>query len=67
MAEELGVLTQARSLLVLLMATCHQTLLALEAAGNQLDIDMTADLKAMIERSERELEVLGRKIAAAGG
>lgn len=67
MAEDLAALTQARSLLVLLLATCQQTLLALEAAANALDTDMTEDLKAMIARSERELEALGPKISAAGG
>lgn len=66
-AQNLAALTQARSLLVLLLATCEQTLLALEAAANDLDTDMTEDLTAMIARSERELEVLVAKIAAAGG
>ena len=60
-------MTQARSLLLLLLATCQQTLLALEAAANVLDTDMTEDLTAMIARSERELEALSAKIAAAGG
>jgi uncharacterized protein involved in exopolysaccharide biosynthesis len=63
--QKLAALTQARSLLVLLLATCHQTLLALEAAANDLDIDMTEDLTAMIARSERELEVLSANISAA--
>ena len=66
-AQNLAALTQARSLLVLLLATCQQTLLALEAAANELDTDMTEDLTKMIARSERELEVLVAKIAAAGG
>ena len=52
---------------MLLLATCQQTLLALEAAANDLDTDMTEDLTAMIARSERELDVLVAKIAAAGG
>lgn len=52
---------------MLLLATCQQTLLALEAAANELDTDMTDDLTAMIARSERELEVLVEKIAAANG
>ena len=60
-------LKQARSLLLLLLATCQQTLLALEAAANDLDTDMTDDLTAMIARSEQELEVLDAKITAAGG
>ncbi len=50
-----------------LRGTCQQTLLALEAAANVLDTDMTDDLTAMIARSERELEVLDAKITAAGG
>jgi hypothetical protein len=66
-AQNLAALTQARSLLVLLLATCQQTLLALEAAANDLDTDMTEDLTAMIARSERELKVLVAKISAAGG
>ena len=66
-AQNLAALTQARSLLLLLLATCQQTLLALEAAANDLDTDMTVDLTAMIARSERELEVLDAKITAAGG
>ena len=60
--ETLATLTKARSMLILLLATCSQTLLALEAAANLLDTDLTADLKAMIERSESELEALTRKI-----
>lgn len=67
MAHNLAALTQTRSLLMLLLATCQQTLLALEAAANDLDSDMTEDLTAMIARSERELEVLDAKIAAIGG
>lgn len=65
MPQNLAALTQARSLLMLLLATCQQTLLALEAAANELDTDMTEDLTAMIERSERELGALEAKIAAA--
>jgi len=67
MAQDLAALTQARSLLLLLLATCQQTVLALEAAANDLDTDMTEDLTAMIARSERELDVLSAKISAAGG
>ena len=67
MAQDLAALTQARSLLLLLLATCQQTVLALEAAANDLDTDMTEDLTAMIARSERELEILSAKISAAGG
>jgi hypothetical protein len=65
--ENLSSITQARSLLLLLLATCQQTLLALEAAANDLDVDMTEDLGAMIARTEREIEVVNAKIAAARG
>jgi hypothetical protein len=57
-------LTRARSMLVLLLATCEQTLLALQAAGNTLDDDLAELLTTMIERSEKELEGLKAKIEA---
>lgn len=62
--EDLAALTKARSLLLLLLATCKETQLALEAAANALDTDLTADLNAMIERSETELGALNDKIEA---
>lgn len=62
--DDLAALTKARSLLLLLLATCKETQLALEAAANALDTDLTADLKAMIERSEAELVTLNAKIKA---
>lgn len=58
-------LKKTRSMLILLLATCQQTLLALEAAGNVLDTDLTKDLSIMIERSEGELARLKVKIEAA--
>ncbi len=62
---DLADLKKARSMLVLLLATCQQTLLALEAAGNVLDTDLTQELSAMIDRSEAELAGLKVKIEAA--
>jgi hypothetical protein len=59
-----AVLTKARSMLILLLATCQQTQVALEAAANALDTDLTSDLGAMIERTERELSVLTEKLQA---
>ena len=47
---------------MLLLATCKETALALEAAANALDTDLTSDLKEMIERKEAELVVLNDKI-----
>jgi uncharacterized protein involved in exopolysaccharide biosynthesis len=62
--EERATLTQARSMLMLLLATSQQTQIALEAAANALDTQLTKDLGSIIERTERELEVLQKKIAA---
>jgi hypothetical protein len=62
--DERATLTQARSMLMLLLATCKQTQIALEAAANVLDIDLTRDLSAMIERTEAELVALTDKIQA---
>ena len=49
--DALKALKRARSLLLILLATCNETLLALEAAANLLDTDLTADLSKMIDRS----------------
>ena len=62
--EEVMALTKARSLLMILLATCEQTLLALDAAANILDTDMTEDLRRMTARTEVELAALNDKIAA---
>ena len=51
-------------MLIILLATCKQTQTALEAAATELDTDLTTDLGAMIERTERELNSLQAKIAA---
>ena len=64
---DLAALRKARSLLLILLASCRETQLALEAAANALDTDLTADLGTMIERSEAELVALNEKIAAAAG
>jgi hypothetical protein len=55
-------LTQARSMLILLLAACKQTQTALEAAANALDTDLTKDLGSMIVRTEKELDALTEKI-----
>jgi hypothetical protein len=62
--DDIAALTKARSLLMLLLATCKETQLALEVAANMIDTDLTADLAAMIERSEAELVALNAKIKA---
>lgn len=65
MAEDLIALTKARSMLLILLATCRETLTALDAAGNVLDSEMTEDLRRMVARSEAELEVLTGNLEAA--
>ena len=62
--EDRATLTQARSMLMLLLATCKQTEATLQAASNALDTDLTGDLHRMIERSEGELIALNAKIKA---
>jgi hypothetical protein len=62
--EDLSRLTQARSLLILLLATCKQTQVALEAAANVLDTGLSRDLEAMIKRTEGELKEMNAKIEA---
>ena len=57
---------KARSMLIILLATCEQTLLALEAAANVIDIDMTDDLRRMVARTEGELAVLNERLAFLG-
>lgn len=57
-------LIKARSMLVILLATCKQTETALGAAANVLDTDLTRDLSLMIERTESELEAIMDKIKA---
>jgi hypothetical protein len=52
-------------MLILLLAACKQSQLALEAAANTLDSNLTTDLAAMIERTESELAVLTQKIQAS--
>ena len=57
-------LVKAQSMLIILLATCEQTLVALDAAGNILDTDMTEDLRRMIARTKDELAVATDKIAS---
>jgi len=54
-------------MLILLLATCKQSEIALEAAANALDTDLTRDLGAMIERTEGELAKLTDRIQALRG
>lgn len=67
MAKDFIALTKARSMLLILLATCRETLVALDAAGNVLDSEMTEDLRRMIARTERELEALTEQLDAVRG
>jgi hypothetical protein len=60
-------LTKARSMLTILLATCKETLLALEAVDNVVDATLRDDLRKMIDRSEHELESIGAKLASPTG
>lgn len=62
LAEDFIALTKAHSMLLILLASCKQTLLVLDASGNVLDQDMTDDLRRMIARSENELEGLTARL-----
>lgn len=62
--DDRATLTQARSMLILLLAACKQTQTALEAAANAVDTDLRNDLGVMIERTEAELAALVKKIDA---
>jgi hypothetical protein len=64
MVEDFIALTKARSMLLILLATCRETLTALDAAGNALDGEMTEDLRRMVARSEAELEAITAKLEA---
>jgi hypothetical protein len=64
-ADDYEALAKARSLLTILLATCKQTLLALEATGNPVDTKLTEDLRKMIDRSEEELETIMTRLASA--
>jgi hypothetical protein len=66
-ADEHVALAKARSMLMILVATCKQTLLALEAADNAVDTRLTDDLRKMIDRSEDELDSIAAKLASARG
>jgi hypothetical protein len=59
-------LHKARSLLLILLATCRESVLALEAAANELDTDLTRVLAEMIERTEHEVRVINSKLGGEG-
>jgi hypothetical protein len=51
-------------MLILLLAACKQTQIALDAAANSLDTNLARELGLMIERTEGELAALTEKIQA---
>ena len=61
-ADSVMSLVKARSMLLILLGTCDQTLVALQAAANVLDTGLTEDLSRMIDRTHAELKELDRKL-----
>ena len=55
-------LTKARSMLILLQATCRQTLHALDATDNALSPGTADELRKMVERAERDLKAVTVKL-----
>jgi hypothetical protein len=62
MAADVVALTKARSMLLILLATCQQTLLALDATDNALVPGTADELQKMVERAERDLKALTAKL-----
>jgi hypothetical protein len=58
---------KARSMLMILVATCEQALLVLDAADTLLQSDLANDLRRMIARSKAEIGALNLKLEPAGG
>jgi hypothetical protein len=52
-------------MLLILIAACSTARTAFEAADNAVDKHLLDDLVTMIDRSERELEKVNERIAAA--
>ena len=59
-------LKKQRGMLMILIGACTTARTAFEAADNVVDKQLLDDLVVMIERSEKELEKLNERIAAAG-
>ena len=55
-------LTKQRAILVILLATCDRALEAFEAADNNLDKDFVTDLRRVMERTRKEIDVLSAQI-----
>ena len=55
---------QQRAMLQILIAACSTARSAFEAAANEIDEQLVADLRKVIERSEGELEKLNARIEA---
>jgi hypothetical protein len=65
MTETKTGLVKQRGMLMILIAACSTARTAFEAADNVVDANLLADLSAVIERSEGELEKLNREIEGA--
>jgi hypothetical protein len=61
---DLEKLTKARSLLVLLLATCRETRVALDGAAHDLQTNIAGDLAAIADSAELEIRALNDAIEA---
>jgi hypothetical protein len=66
MAADVMANSKARSTLIILLATCQQTLLAVDAVDSPFDKDLGDDIRRVIARSETALESLNTKLGLAG-
>jgi hypothetical protein len=57
---------KARSMLIILLATCQTTLTTLQAADNPVDGELTGLLGEMVERTQGELAKLKAAIGDEG-
>jgi hypothetical protein len=62
MAADVLAITQARSMLIILLATCQQTLPAVDDVN--IPLELADDLRRVIARSESALEALNHKLHA---
>jgi hypothetical protein len=61
---DLEKLRQARSLLILLLAACRETRVALDGAAHDLQTNIVGDLAAIADSAEREINGLNDAIKA---
>jgi hypothetical protein len=61
---DLEKLRKARSLLILLLAACRETRVALDGAAHDLQTNIVGDLNAIADSAKREIDGLNEAIEA---